>query len=715
MRHSIATNKGLLALGLWLGTCGMALGSNTRARLALPAETVRPGETITAGVVLEMTPPWHTYWRNPGESGMATAIQWKLPDGVKAGAIQWPVPEEYDSEDLVTYILHGTAVLLVPLEFSADLQPGPLNIEAKVSWLECDLQCVPGDATVQASITVADATTPSKDAGLISDAQSQLPKDGASLKARAAWDGPVVGDKRALIIEWPANGPIRNATFFPYAGDNFEIQPQIERLPMDKSRVALRAVVKKFKGDWPSQLAGLIVLKRGEASEAFDVLLTVAHEGSVTVSTGSAGGVPTNHGVGRGLAFHLLLALGGGLVLNLMPCVLPILSLKVLSLVRHSGGSAGERRKHGLVYTLGVLVSFWAIGGLVVAGRLASWGAQFQNPRFIVIMTVLMTLVALSLFGVFEVLLPGSTLTQATQLASKERVAGTFFNGVLAVILGASCTAPLLAAAIGWAISQQPAAILLIFTMIGAGLALPFFLLSFFPSLQTLLPEPGPWMEKLKIAMGFPMLATAVWLLSQTADHFGEAGPLWVGLFLVVLALASWIYGEFVQRGTKRKTLGTVLALVLAVGGYCSTLERGLDWRHPPQDLPSEIASAGNGKADEIPWQPWSPAAVEAARKNGHPVLVDFTANWCLTCQLNKKTSLEVDAVRRKIEQINAVPLLADYTRQNPEIAAELKRFERAGVPLVLVYPRDSSKPPAVLPTVLTPGIVLDALDAAVK
>jgi thiol:disulfide interchange protein DsbD len=411
----------------------------------------------------------------------------------------------------------------------------------------------------------------------------------------------------------------------------------------------------------------------------------------------------------------LLLALGGGLILNLMPCVLPILSLKVLSLVRQGGSSAGERRKHGIVYTLGVLVSFWAIGGLVIAGRLASWGEQFQDPRFIVIVTVLMTLVALNLFGVFELVLPGSAVTSATQLASKEGAGGAFFNGVLAVVLGASCVAPMLAGAIGWAITKPPLVILLIFTMIGFGLALPFLLLSFFPATQKLLPKPGAWMEKFKIVMGFPMLATAAWLLSQTADHFGTAGPLWVGLFLVLLALALWIYGEFIQRGSRRKGLALVFALVFAVGGYGYTLEHELDWRHPMEQLPGGIASNGGNQPGGIAWQPWSTAAVETARQEGRPVLVDFTANWCLTCKLNKKTSLEIDAVKEKLTTINAVALKGDYTRKNPDITAELKRFERAGVPLVLVYPKDPSKPPVVLPTVLTPGIVLEALDQAAR
>jgi thiol:disulfide interchange protein DsbD len=503
-----------------------------------------------------------------------------------------------------------------------------------------------------------------------------------------------------------------NARFFPYAVTNHDVRPQMDRLPVDQSRVALRTVVRSFNGQWPATVEGVIAPQDEPDTRAIEIAVPIADGNG---STGNEWTGRDGTGAGRGLGFFLLLALGGGLILNLMPCVLPILSLKVLSLVRLGGSSAAERRKHGVVYTLGVLVSFWAISGLVMAGRLASWGSQFQDPRFVVAVTVLMTLVALNLFGVFEVILPGATVTRATELSAREGAGGAFFNGVLAVILGASCVAPLLATAIGWAIAQPPLVIFLTFSMIGLGLALPFLLLSFFPALQQFLPKPGPWMEKFKVAMGFPMLATSAWLLAQTADHFGTAGPLWVGVFLVLLALAAWIYGEFIQRGRRRKGLAASIALLFALGGYLYALEHELDWRHPPE-TPSTGGNATAGTdAEGIPWKAWNPEAVEQARLEGRPVLVDFTANWCLTCKLNKKTSLEIPAVRAKLAEINAVALLGDYTRKNPDITAELQRFERAGVPLVLVYSRDPSQPPMVLPTLLTPEIVLNALAAAAR
>jgi thiol:disulfide interchange protein DsbD len=691
--------------------------SHTKADLLLPVETARPGDTIMAAVRLRSEPKWHTYWKNPGSSGAATEIKWQLPEGVTAGEIRWPVPERLVVEEETTFVLHDEVLLLVPLKLAAGVKPGPKELKATVSWLECMEQCVLGDAVVTASFSVGSEVKASAQAAAIAAAEAALPRDGSALGVSSAWEEATT-NTRNLLVEWPVSAPATDADFLPYASDDFEVGLKPERLPADASRVSLRLTVKKNTANWPGKIAGVIVQKIGGQRQAFEVVLAPAASGASAVpalaSRSTQSGLDTGASTAGNPIKFLFLCLLGGLILNLMPCVLPILSLKVLSIVNQHGAPASHARKHALVYTLGVLVSFWALAGLVLAGRLASWGEQFQDPRFVVIMTVLMTLVALNLFGVFELILPGATTNKATELAGREGFSGAFFNGILAVVLGASCVAPVLAAAVGWAISQPPVVILLAFSMIGLGLALPFVLLSFFPALQKALPRPGAWMGKFKTAMGFPMLATAAWLLAQTADHFGNSGPLWVGLFLVLLALAVWIYGEFHQRGAKRRGLSAGIAVVIAVGAYGWTLEQQLHWRNPPAVVTgAQSASAGAG--DSIAWQPWSAEAVAKARAAGRPVLVDFTANWCLTCQLNKKTSLEIDSVRAKLKAVNAVALLGDYTRKNPAITAELKRFERAGVPLVLVYPKDATQPPQLLPTVLTPDIVLNALDAAIK
>jgi thiol:disulfide interchange protein DsbD len=304
----------------------------------------------------------------------------------------------------------------------------------------------------------------------------------------------------------------------------------------------------------------------------------------------------------------------------------------------------------------------------------------------------------------------------AAELSAREGASGAFFNGVLATALATPCTAPFLAGALGFAFSQPPGIIVLVFATAGLGLAAPYVLLSFEPAWLVLLPKPGAWMEHFRVAMGFPMLATALWLFTLVSRHYGTAGIFWIGIFLVFVAVAAWIWGVFVQRGQKHRGLAMALTALFLIGGYVLTLERQLQWRHPPRIASGQIPAVDT---DGIPWQPWSRALVDQARASGRAVLVDFTADWCVTCQVNKKTSIEIEAVRQRVKERNILPLIGDYTLSSaPEaapITEELKRFARAGVPLVLVYPRDPKKPPLELPPLLTPSIVLDALDQATK
>lgn len=687
--------------------------SHTTAELLLPLETARPGQTLLAGVRLRMEKGWHTYWKNGGESGAPTEIRWQLPPGITAGEIQWPTPEKYVAEGLTTFVLHDEAVLFVPLQLAADLAPGPLTLRAEVSWLECEVMCVPGEAKVSASLLIGEADRPSRHAAALEAARSKLPRVG-ELAATAAWltDRPDTNAVRALALRWPDAARAAEVTFFPYAGEDYEVLLETAAL-QDGSGLEVR--IQSKAGRWPAKLEGVLVFQREGRTEAHALAVPIASpvETTAPAVTGTTAAAVAFPPLGT-LLLQLLAAFGGGVILNLMPCVLPILSLKVLSLVRSGGHSAAEARRHSLVYLLGVIVSFWAVAGLVIAGRLATWGAQFQDARFVVLITILLVVIALNLFGVFELLLPGAAANKAAELAGREGISGAFFNGVLAVVLGASCVAPLMAAAIGWAISQPPLVILLIFTALGLGLALPYLVMAFVPAARALLPKPGAWMEKFKTVMGFPMLATAAWTFSLAVDHYGGAGVLWLGLALVLFALAAWIFGEFIQRGARRKGLAAALALLCLAAGYGFALEHKLDWRNPDyRGRAAGVIPAGDSEG--IAWQPWSTEAVAAARAAGRPVFVDFTAKWCLTCKANLASSIEIEPVRRKLREINAVALMGDFTLKDPAIAAELKRFGRAGVPLVLVYPRDASQPPEVLPTLLTPGIVLDALERAAR
>jgi thiol:disulfide interchange protein len=706
----------LFALGFCLAAL-TARAAHTHVQLLLSADTAKPGDTAWAGVDLKMDAGWHTYWKNPGDSGIATTIKWDLPPGVSAGEIQWPLPEKLPPAEVTTYGYENEVMLLVPLTLATNLPPGPLVLRADVAWLECMEQCVPGSANVEATLTIGSEKKFSADAAAIESWKSKVPQTTNYFLLQAWWEKPANGETRPLMIGNPLckieqNLIYNSVEFFPDTSDQFEVQANTEVIGANSNRLLIRKLVKKFSGDWPKEISGVLVTQTGNYSGGYEINLSVSDRAPTAKTI-----LPkSNTGETPALPLMLLYAFIGGLILNLMPCVLPVIALKILGFVSEAKSEPRRVRKLGLIYTLGVLLSFLVLAVVVVgvkaAGHHAGWGMQFGSPIFIVCLTTLVTLVALNLFGVFEVTLGGRALDAAGTLTSRHGAAGAFFNGVLATILATPCTAPFLGAALGFAFAQSASVIVLIFLTVGLGLSAPYVLLSWNPAWLKFLPKPGAWMEKFKIAMGFPMLATVVWLFNIAASSYGK-NVLWLGVFLVVVAFAAWIFGEFFQRGRRHQTTAAIVTLILLGGGYAVALEKELDWRNA---MP-EAGTTGSLKesADGIDWQRWSPEAVAKARTEGHPVLVDFTADWCLTCQVNKKTSIEISSVRAKLKEINADAFVGDYTHFPDDITLELNRFNRAGVPLVLVYPKNPDAEPIVLPEVLTPGIVLNALDRAAR
>ncbi|MDE3066181.1 MAG: thioredoxin family protein [Verrucomicrobiota bacterium] len=694
-----------------------ATAAHTQARLILSADTPKPGGTVWAGVELRMEPGWHTYWKNPGAAGMATKIEWQLPPGISAGPIEWPLPEKLPPAEVTTYGYDNEVVLLAPLKLADDLKPGLLKLKANVSWLECKDVCIPAGTNVQSTLNIGNETRPSADAALLRLWQTKIPQTNAPFSFRAWLEQPTAPDLRPLVIEGDQTPvltkPPGRVDFFPDAANNFEVRAATDRVPIPAG-FCLRKLVKKFSGNWPKEISGVMVMDDNGRRKGYAVHLLVADKMPVaaTIPAAAPGSMT---GSRPDLPLMLLYAFIGGLILNVMPCVLPVIALKILGFVSEARSEPRRVRNLGLLYALGVLVSFLALAGIVIgvkaAGHRAGWGMQFGSPIFIVCLTTLVTLVALNLFGVFQVTLGGRALNSAGELASRHGAPGAFFNGVLATALATPCTAPVLATAVGFALLQgNPAVVILIFLAVGVGLAAPYVALICNPVLLKFLPKPGAWMERFKIAMGFPMLATAVWLFNLAYDDYGK-NVLWLGVFLVVVALAAWIFGEFVQRGRRHQSAAALAALIVLLGGYLFALERELDWRAPVVQTASSVSLKDS--TDGINWQPWSPEAVAQARAAGHPVLVDFTADWCLTCQVNKKLALEAPSVAAKLKALDAVALVADYTHFPERITAELNLYHRAGVPLVLIYPRDAGTPPLVLPTVLTPGIVLTALARA--
>jgi thiol:disulfide interchange protein len=592
-----------------------------KAELLADTTAIVAGKTFTAGLLLRMEPSWHTYYKDPGDSGLATSIEWQLPGGFSAGEIQWPKPtQKTEPGGLRVNVYENETLLLVAITPPAQLPPDGVTLHAKTKWLACKESCVPGSADLALTLPVA-ASAKQANADLFAKYRAQLETQSAA----------------------------------------------------PREEISRRA---------PSQEMGAATAVEGQPLS---------------------------------LARALWLAFLGGLILNIMPCVLPVISLKVLGFVQQGGEHPARVRLLGLTYALGVIASFAVLAGIAIAvqkaGGLASWGMQFQDPRALVVIASVILLVALNLFGVFEVVLGGSAMNAAAGLSSREGFSGAFFHGMLTVVLATACTAPFLGAALGFAVFQPQRVIMLMFVTIGAGLALPYVVLSFFPALLRFLPRPGAWMEKFKIAMGFPMLATVVWLLDVAFGFYGGK-VLWLGLFFVVLAFAAWIYGEFAQRSRKHPAVAAFIALLLAAGGYALALEHELDWRNPPVPAAaSQFAQSSGG----IAWQPWSAAAVDEARRAGQPVFVDFTADWCVTCQTNKRTSIEISSVIAKLKEINAATLLGDFTRGDRAIAEELRKYRRAGVPLVVVFPRDPQAAPVVLPELLTPSLVLGALEKSAR
>jgi len=718
-----------MILSGWLCLLAFTAGAaHTQVRLILSADTARPGDTVLVGVDLKMEPGWHTYWKNPGDAGIATKIEWQLPPGVTAGKTLWPLPEKLPPVEVTTYGYNDEVILLVPLTLATNLPAGPLDLKADVSWLECKEQCLPGNGSVEAALNVGAETKPSADAALLESWNKQVPFTMTDSAAdHAWWEGPASGDARTLVIGHllpKTSNTIKfdyikydSADFFPAANEHFEIQGATEIKSLFASDIRMRKVVKKFDGDWPREIIGVMVLQRGNWRVGNEAKLTVTDQAppdAGAVEMNLAPKPPASRLSPQLLWQMLLYAFIGGLILNVMPCVLPVIALKILGFVGESRSDPDHVRKLGLVYALGVLVSFLALAEIVIdvkaAGQKAGWGMQFGSPIFVVCLTTLVMLVALNLFGVFEVSLGKRALNVAGGLASRQGAAGAFFNGVLATALATPCTAPFLSIALGFAFAQSASIIIMMFLAVGIGLAAPYVVLSWNPIWLGFLPKPGAWMEKFKIAMGFPMLATALWLSNLAAGYYGRR-ILWLGLFLVIVAFAAWIYGEFFQRGRKLRFIPFIIVLLLLAGGYRFTLENQLHWREPVSE--TEIAGSLKESANGIDWQRWSPEAVNRARSEGHPVIVDFTADWCLTCQINKKTSIEIPSVRAKLKAMNAIALIGDYTQFPTNITAELNRFNRAGVPLVVVYPKKADADPLVLPEILTPGIVLEALDLA--
>lgn len=668
-----------------------------------------PGSTAVVAIRQKIEPGWHTYWRNQGDSGGPTTLTWALPTGLKPGDILWPLPERQRLQSLMNYGYSGTVFLPVPIEIPADAQPGrslPLRVTAHF-YVCSDEMCVPEDLDLALDLPVRDgaALLDARFGQAIQDVVADAPRP-AGIEARAAL---VDGRLTLTAVGGPLTGAAPKwAYFYPFDGgviDHAAAQSG-ERGPQGLT-VSVPAGRGLTTNGLNGPIGGVLSTDLGAweiTAEPGAALAGVAGEGAIGDGEGvqAAATAPTGFAdFGKAALFALL----GGLILNLMPCVFPILAMKAASLSR-AAHEPVEARRDGLAFLAGVLTTFLVLAGALLAlragGQALGWGFQLQSPGVVAALALLMLAVALNLSGVFHV---GAGLQGAGHgpLARLPGAAGAFFTGVLAVVVAAPCTAPFMAFALGAALFMPWPMALAVFLMLGLGLALPYVLISLNPRLLARLPKPGPWMETLRNLLAFPMYGAALWLAWVYGRQTADALALLFGAGLM-LALALWLYGRFqaAAPGKGRAAgIAAVLALIAALGFGV------LAGKAAP------AASDGDSASTRLPSQPWSEQAVKAALAEGRPVLVNFTADWCVTCKLNEGAALSSTRTTEALEQANAVYLVGDWTRRDDAITAELQRHGRSGVPLYLVYAPGRAEP-RILPQLLTEGVVVDALkDAA--
>jgi thiol:disulfide interchange protein/DsbC/DsbD-like thiol-disulfide interchange protein len=739
------------------------------AELIPETTAVQAGHPFDVALHLHADAGWHTYWVNPGDAGLATMIKWTLPPGFTAGPIQWPTPEKHAMGGLMTYGYAGDVYLLTTITPPKDNLPQHFDIKAKATWLVCQEECIPGKAefTLNLDSGLLNLKLPVDNKDFFDEARARLPVLSALWKVKASYAGAPIRlsnpSHQELIITFVdksggAANPPGKLYFFPEQA-NVLSDKQSTGTPNPEHNISKwLSIDLQQNGDKPDKLSGVLVSDQpliGNAKAVYLAEFPVTSEVAAAVPSGGSApsGGPDNSLSGspqatggdqqasapamdssdghrpplqedtvarsatattapaQGPAPATLIAvLGaafvGGLILNLMPCVLPVLSLKVFSLMKHAGENPKAAWIQGVAFTAGVVLSFWVLAGLLIALRTAGnhigWGFQMQNPGFVLALIFIFFLLGLNLFGVFEL---GSSLVGLDAKATGHLggLASSFGNGALATVAATPCTAPFMGSALGFAAQQSAFISLLIFTFLALGMATPYLLFTLFPGALRFVPKPGAWMEAFKQFMGFLLMATVIFLVYVFgALTYQENVPML--LFVLLMAgLAAWIYGKWgspLQNGASR-----AVAILLALALLGGSIAFGITLTDPKL---RGLADARHTTTDG--WQPWTQAAVDDALAKGQPVFVDFTAAWCLSCKVNERVALGTDEVKKAFTDKNVALFRADWTHADPAISQALQKYNRDGVPLYLLYSPKAPDAPQILHAVLTPGIVLDAL-----
>ncbi|MCW0233189.1 MAG: protein-disulfide reductase DsbD family protein [Ferrovibrio sp.] len=681
----------VLVLGLMPAVQAQApLSGNdlVQAELLAEPQSIRAGEAFWLGIRLRMAEHWHTYWRNPGDSGLATEIRWTLPPGFSAGPIVWPVPERIPVAHLVNYGYDGEILLLTQITPPAALPSGELALKADVNWLVCQKECIPGEAALDLALpTGTGGASPATAAAFDAARQKIAQASPWSARIETGSDGYVLH----VAVPGLRADRIHSAAFLPHQEAMIEhAAPQAFKVEADRLTLTLKRGSFAAAG-LPQQTGGLLVLTEDtggtQQRQAFE-FAEIAY--GAPAATVSAAGWST-------ILQAALLAMLGGILLNLMPCVFPVLSIKILALVSHAGAGRAQMRRHGMAYMLGILLSFGALAGLLLGlratGAQIGWGFQLQMPLVIAVLAYLLFAMGLSLSGVFHV--GGSFAGIGEALTRRGGYQGSFFTGVLAAVVATPCTAPFMGAATGFALTQPAAIGMAIFLALGFGLALPFLVLTFVPQLADRLPRPGLWMDRVKQALAFPLYATVAWLIWVLSQQVGEKGLLAALLGLVLVGAAAW---TFSLRGQMAGATAGLLLLVTGIALY--GVARNPVRSAAPQQ--AQIAPSG------IRTEAFTRARLDTLVAQQQPVFVNMTAAWCITCMVNERTALSSDRVQAAFRDRDIVYMKGDWTNQDPEITRVLEQHGRSGVPLYLLYAAGQT---VVLPQILTPAIVLEHLD----
>ncbi len=696
---------------------------NVKARLVSELGSLGPGQTGWVALELDIREGWHTYWRNPGDSGEATGITWQLPAGFTAGNIVWTTPHRFEVPPLVNYGYAKHAVHLVQITAPKDLKAGSaIDLAAKATWLVCSDVCIPetADLKLHMQASAQAGTVDPRDAQLFIAARSELPS--AQLAATSAL---IRGDQLIISLgkQWGATlSQISSLAFFPYDEGGIEYAaPQNMTRNGDGVQLSMKL---GYQPPQPGIVRGVLVVTEQTGNDTVAVPIEIAADlgsggaglpGAVHTGGGAAGAVHTGATAAiapesvHSLPVLMLFAVLGGLILNLMPCVFPVLSIKALNVVEQAKTHPAAVRAKGLVFGAGVIASMLCLAAVLLAlragGEQIGWGFQLQSPLFVTFLVYLLLAVGLNLSGVFEV--GGSLAGVGDNLTQGESYSSSFFTGVLATVVATPCTAPFMAPALGAALTQPAINALCIFAALGIGIALPYVILSFAPWMRRVLPKPGAWMDTLKQLFAFPVYATAAWFLWVLAE---QTSPLGLGAALagaVLIALAAWGYQK------SRSSAGGGKAAVLATALISVVVALFLPFRvaqvAAAQGVSAPGASTQSSRGDDQ-WQPYDAARVAELESAGRPLLVNFTASWCLTCLVNERNAFADPAVQQIFRNKNVTLMKGDWTKRDPAITRALSQFGRAGVPLYVVYNgKPGSGAPLVLPQILTAGIVQNA------